>query len=528
MVTFFIVYLVYTNLVLHELRVNSFSAGRSYKSICIVQNHFVASMQSSLNPNLELGHEVAAYRRRAIAAVQLAFVVGGLAVLTFESGAWPVKAGILTGICFSAISLVLALKQHLGPATFILSVELLVLPTYLALRAMGTYDAAVLLYPAGMMSMAVVTPPRQTAVFALMTMLCVGAVALATNQHWIGNQSLSAITTANPTDVYAVLVIVAFAAFVAVYVSVILTGVLRKLSEHQAALEHNIAVRTQELAASNEDLRLAVRHLDGARTELVRGEKLAGLGSLVAGVAHELNTPIGNSAVTASTLLHDVGEVRNRIESGTLRKSDLNAFIARCDEGAQLLVNSTHRASELVRSFKQVAVDQTSDRRREFDLGQTVQELLRSMRPSFKIHAGLVIECHIAQGIQCNGYPGPLGQVITNLVQNAIFHGLADRAQGRVQLDAKMLDAYTVQLTIEDDGRGIEAGVLGKIYDPFFTTRLGQGGSGLGLTIVHNLVTAVLGGRIDVSSTVGQGSRFTLTLPVTAPEQRETRHPIGV
>ncbi len=480
----------------------------------LVQNAIKSSIP--MDENLNLDREVAVYRRRAIVAVQVAFLVGAAIVLSVDVGSWPIAVGIAASMVLSAVSLRFALQDRFVVAASILAVQLLALPTYLSLRAMGTYDAAMLIFPAAMMAMSVVSKPRQTAAFAFVAMVCASAVAVATRNNWIGNKSFEEVIAKNPIDVIAVLVIVAFSAVVATYVSIILTGVLRKLADHQAALEHNIFLRTRELASSNDELRQAVRNLDRARAELVRGEKLAGLGSLVAGVAHELNTPIGNTAVAATTLQHDVDEFRRAMDAGSLRKSELQQFLARCNEGAELLVKSTQRAAELVISFKQVAVDQASDRRREFDLGETVQDVLRSIRPSFKGHAW-VLETDIPQGIHCDGFPGPLGQIVSNLVQNAVLHGFAGREQGRVQVHATVLDADTVRLTVEDDGNGIPEASLGKIFDPFFTTRLGQGGSGLGLTIVYNLVTVMLGGRIEVRSSVGEGTCFTLTFPLSAP-----------
>jgi len=479
-----------------------------------------------MDKNLDLDQEVAQYRRRAVMAVQLAFLLGATLVMFVDPGTLAIVLGILAGMALSLASLVLAWRGHILPAALILSLQLLALPTYLAFRAMGTYDSVILMFPAGMMAISVVARPRQTAAFAALTMVCVGFLALATYNGWNGNNGFAQVIAQNPIDVIATLIIVGFGAFVATYVSSILTGLLRKLADHQAALEDNIQARTRELATSNDELRQAVRNLDQTRVELVRGEKLAGLGSLVAGVAHELNTPIGNSAVAATTLQHDVEVFRRMAEGGTLRKSDLQNFIARCSEGSELLVKSTHRAAEMVNSFKQVAVDQTSDRRREFDLGETVQDVLRSMRPSFKGHAW-IMDCDIAQGIHCDGYPGPLGQVITNLVQNAVLHGFAGREHGHVRVQAKLLDAALVQLTVEDNGNGIPAASLSRIFDPFFTTRLGQGGSGLGLTIVHNLVTAMLGGRIEVQSSQGVGTFFTLTLPLTAPHRAAVDSPLG-
>lgn len=471
---------------------------------------------SSSDSYLNLERAIDEYRRRAILAIQTAFLVGATFLFIYISGRWEVVYSILVSALLSATSIGLTLKGRIAPAAMILALQFLVLPTYLAFSGLGTFDSAFLIYPAGMLAISVVGRPRQTAAFALVTMACATLVAYGTLNNWIGNKSFSALVAENPVDLVATLVITAFAGVVATFVSSILTGLLKSLAEHQTHLEDRIDRRTRELANSNDELRLAMGNLDKARSELVRGEKLAGLGSLVAGVAHELNTPIGNTAVAASTLLHLVEEFKRQVESGNLRKSELQSFLSRCEDGSELIVSATHRARDLVASFKQVAVDQTSDRRREFDAGEVIQDVLRSMRPSFK-GKGWTIDADVPAGILCDGYPGPLGQVITNLIQNAVVHGVADLPHGKISVTARLTDATHFEVVVSDNGKGIPASVIDKIFDPFFTTRLGQGGSGLGLTIVHNLVTAVLGGTISVRSTVGEGSQFTVTLPLNVP-----------
>ena len=467
--------------------------------------------------HLNLDRAVERYRLRAIIAIQTAFFIGAFALFAFVTGSWKVMLCIVGSGLLSLTSIALAWRQRTWPAAVILGAQFLVLPTYLAYLGLGTFDSVILIYPAGMMSISVVGRPRQTALFAMATMLCVALVAVATLNNVTGNRMIVPIVTENPVDIVATLVIIAFAGIVATYVSTILTGLLRALAAHQETLEERILRRTRDLAASNDELRQAVHNLDQARVELVRGEKLAGLGSLVAGVAHELNTPIGNSAMAASTLLHEVKHFKQQFDAGILRKSELQTFLNRCSEGTELIVSASHRAADLVASFKQVAVDQTSDRRRRFELDEVVKDVLRSISPSFKGREW-TIDSDIAAHIQCDGYPGPLGQVIGNLVQNAVFHGFRDRKQGHIQIAATLTEPGQMRITVRDDGHGIPADALGRIFDPFFTTRLGQGGSGLGLTIVHNLVTTVLGGRISVESTPGVGSCFTLDLPLVAPE----------
>ncbi len=240
-------------------------------------------------------------------------------------------------------------------------------------------------------------------------------------------------------------------------------------------------------------------------------EKLASLGALVAGVAHELNTPIGNALTTSSSLGHAARQLQDSVQRGELRKSVLVEFLKNAEAMNDLVVRSCERAATLITSFKQVAVDQTSEQRREFEILPLVEDNVNALRPSFK-HAAVHIALEIPGGIRCNSYPGPLGQVLVNLVQNAVIHGFADRRGGTIRITAHAEDAR-VQMTVEDDGLGMSDEVRAHIFDPFFTTRLGQGGSGLGLSVSQNIVTMVLGGSIDVHSSPGQGTRFVLRFP---------------
>ncbi|MDG4595314.1 MAG: PAS domain S-box protein [Candidatus Contendobacter sp.] len=276
-----------------------------------------------------------------------------------------------------------------------------------------------------------------------------------------------------------------------------------ELQRHREHLEELVAERTAELRQ--------------AMAQLVQTEKLAALGSLVAGVAHELNTPLGNARVVAGSLGEHLREFAAAVESGTLRRSHLDAFLGRSQEAVDLLERNTARAADLIGHFKQVAVDQTSARRRRFDLRQTVEELLLTLQPQFK-HTAHRVELDIPPGIELDSYPGPLEQVFANLIDNSLTHGFAGVETGRIQLQAQVVDPTRVALRYADDGTGIPTAILNRIFEPFFTTRLGQGGSGLGLYIVYNLVTAMLGGTIQAQSWPGQGTTFTLVLPRTAPD----------
>ena len=293
----------------------------------------------------------------------------------------------------------------------------------------------------------------------------------------------------------------------------------RELSELNASLEKRVVDRTEALRVANDELSNTVETLRRAQAELVRTEKMAALGSLVAGIAHELNTPIGNCITVASTLDEQIEEFVESLQSG-LRRSVLDNFTGSARLAADILLKNLRRASELVVSFKQVAIDQTSSQRREFVLEEVVAEILLTLQPAIR-RTPYVVDYVIPPEIVCDSYPGPLGQVISNLINNALLHGYDDRSEGAVHISARVLSDTHFELTVADDGCGIPHAYQSRIYDPFFTTKLGKGGSGLGLNIVYNLVTGVLGGEIAVDSTPGAGTRFLIVAPLVAPMRSE-------
>ncbi len=284
-----------------------------------------------------------------------------------------------------------------------------------------------------------------------------------------------------------------------------------------AGLESRVASRTNELAQVNASLQQTLSHLELTRDELVRTEKLAALGALVAGIAHELNTPIGNSLTVASTLQDQARDFSRQLDQG-LTRSRLAAFVANAREGADILTRCLQRAAELVSSFKQVAVDQISVNRRRFTLGATVNEILLTLGPSLR-KTSHQVQSLVPADIDMEGYPGPLGQVLTNLINNALLHAFAGRDGGTVLIKARLLEQDAVELSVCDDGVGIKEEYLDRVFDPFFTTKLGQGGSGLGLSIVFNLVNKTLGGSIRISSESGRGTCVVVTLPRIAPAE---------
>lgn len=292
-----------------------------------------------------------------------------------------------------------------------------------------------------------------------------------------------------------------------------------ELASLNEALEFRVEERTAALIESNHQLEETVQHLSQARASLVQSEKLAGLGALVAGISHELNTPMGNALTVATTLAEETRKLENDVQAG-LKKSTLTQYLEVARTASDIIENNLHRAADLVSSFKQVAVDQSSSQRRRFNLQQNLSELLRTLQPTLK-RQGCEVTLEIAADIELDSFPGPLAQVISNLINNALLHAFDNQPGGSITLSAQRSDDDRVNIILSDNGKGIPPENIGRIFDPFFTTRLGQGGSGLGLNIVHNMVTGILGGAILVDSIVGEGTRFSLSLPLTAPRLQQ-------
>lgn len=287
----------------------------------------------------------------------------------------------------------------------------------------------------------------------------------------------------------------------------------RALNESYQQLEQHSAA----LLNSHQAMELTLHDLRATQSQLIESEKLASLGQLVAGVAHELNTPIGNALITATALEHAAGEFQTAINQHELRKSTMTSFVTNTMGMTELIARSCKRAAALIASFKQVAIDQTSENRRSFNLFSLSDDIISTLRPSFR-KVPWLIQTDIPTSINCDSYPGPLGQVITNLIQNAMTHAFTGRETGILKISAR-LEAGQVEMLFCDDGIGMPPAVLAHIFEPFYTTRLGQGGSGLGLSISLNIATAILGGNLQVRSEIAQGSCFTLSFPAVAPRR---------
>jgi len=274
----------------------------------------------------------------------------------------------------------------------------------------------------------------------------------------------------------------------------------------------------QHMREREVSLMSAMTQMRSMQDNLIQSEKLSALGAMVAGVSHEMNAPLGNSRLALSTLIERINEVNKLYMAGNLKRSEIEVFIRESGEIAALASRSIDRSLDLLATFKQVAIDQTSERKRVFDLATVVHETMTSLAPSYR-HDPWKFMVDIPPGIQMDSYPGPLEQIIINLVQNSIWHGFEGRDHGTVTVSAKVTELNpegkpkSVTLTFSDDGAGIPAANLEKIFEPFFTTRLNQGGSGIGLHISHRIATAILGGTITVHSEVNSGTTFTLQIP---------------
>ncbi len=290
------------------------------------------------------------------------------------------------------------------------------------------------------------------------------------------------------------------------------------LEKHVTLLELRVDQRTRDQQKLNEALQESMVQVQQAQKQLVQQEKLAALGGLVAGIAHELNTPVGNALTVATSLTTNTDAIKVKMTTGITR-SALDDFIGDVSDGAKMIEHNLTRAAELVAGFKQTAIDQTTAKRREFELKKLVAETLITLSPNLR-NKKIVVHNAIDESLSLDSYPGPLSQIVTNLINNAVLHAFESIDEGDIFIDGHGFlyqGADWVKLKIRDTGKGIPIENQKKIFDPFFTTKFGKGGNGLGMHIVHNLVTGALGGDIALYSKVGEGTEFAISIPCIAP-----------
>ncbi len=283
---------------------------------------------------------------------------------------------------------------------------------------------------------------------------------------------------------------------------------------------NELAQQKANVELAHKDLSAVLLTLKQAQASLITSEKMASLGALVAGIAHELNTPIGNSLLTATALSDMCKEFERQLGEGGIKRSALDTHLKDARMACSIITNSLTRAADLIHSFKQVAVDQTSDKRRSFNLSGVVHDTLATYSARLR-RANCEVRVTMPETVNFLSYPGSVGQVLSNLIQNALMHAFEERECGKITISAKEVDEDSVELRFADDGVGMSPRTLRQIYDPFFTTKMGQGGSGLGMNIVYNLVTGVLRGTIQIESEPGKGTTVILTLPRKVPAKDE-------
>ncbi len=272
--------------------------------------------------------------------------------------------------------------------------------------------------------------------------------------------------------------------------------------------EHAINQLNEEL---EERVEARTAELKRTQSELAQKEKMASLGDLVAGVAHEINTPVGIGVTASSHLAEQLESYQERYDNNTLTRGDFEKLLSTAIESTQMVSHNLKRAASLIHSFKQIAVDQSSDERRSFFIHDYIKEMMWSLHPKLK-NTPFEVEINCPENIYIYSYPGVFSQIITNFVVNSLVHGFAGATSGKITMNISQ-DANNFIFNYRDDGKGIKKEALKRVFDPFFTTRRGSGGSGLGMNIVYNLVTQKLGGTIVCSSSSGEGAIFEISVP---------------
>jgi len=259
------------------------------------------------------------------------------------------------------------------------------------------------------------------------------------------------------------------------------------------------------------ELKKALEKLDKMQKYLIESEKMVSLGSLVAGVTHEVSTPIGLGITGMSHFLHQTKKLRKLYDEQKMSQDDFENYLGDVEKTADIVYLNLLNATNVIKSFKRISVDQSSGQKYEFELGEYIDEIINSLHNRVK-HTNIQILNKIDSKIMLNSYPGYFSQIFINLIMNSLTHAFKEGQSGTIEIDAT-LQGDDLKIGYKDDGSGICDKDLSRIYEPFFTTKKNNGGSGLGMQIVHHLVTHELNGAISVKSQVGKGVHFSITLP---------------
>lgn len=284
---------------------------------------------------------------------------------------------------------------------------------------------------------------------------------------------------------------------------------LRKLNEE---LEHRVEARTIELQRTNTFLQESLETLERTQKQLVESEKMAALGGLVAGVAHEINTPLGVGVTAVSYLEQQTREIEQIYHENNMTRPDLEHYLKTARDVSGMILANLRRAADHIQSFKQIAVDQISEEKRRFKLKAYLEDVLLSLHPELK-RTQHTVTIHCPEDLELESYPGVFSQIITNFVMNSLIHGFAHIPQGDIALHIGEENG-TLRMRYRDNGQGMSKQACARIFEPFYTTKRGQGGSGLGLSIVYNLVTQRLKGHIECESIPDGGTTFTIRIPM--------------
>ncbi len=293
---------------------------------------------------------------------------------------------------------------------------------------------------------------------------------------------------------------------------------VRQLRQENRELEQRVRERTEEtlrqkevIEAAHKDLSLAYARLQSAQEQLVQQEIMASLGRLVAGVAHEANTPLSSILLSSTVIRERLESISAHLVSGKLQRSELESVLGTISEAAGVIERASDKAAQLIANFKQLATTQSDEQNCRIEVSETLDLIVASLQPALRA-ARVRVQMDVDRGAILTGNPAHFQKILLQLFSNALTHGFRDRPSGKVLISARLRDGEVV-LAFSDDGVGIPGDVRNKVFEPFFTTQFGQGGSGLGLYLVYNMVTASLRGRISVESEPGKGTTFLLELP---------------
>lgn len=280
-----------------------------------------------------------------------------------------------------------------------------------------------------------------------------------------------------------------------------------------ARVNTNLVIKRMKVALEEkaDQVKMSAEQAAELQSQLIASEKMAALGRAVAGIAHELNTPMGLCVTATSYLMEKSEQVKTDFENKNLTSDGMRVFIDSVRETLDIIMSSMNRSSEMVNNFKMVAVDVSSEKLRSFTLHDYLSRVINSLTPEIRKTSHKVEV--VGDDVLIDSYPGALSQVITNIVINALTHAFDDPQEGRITIRT-VLDGSNVHINCIDDGKGMTSESLGKVFEAYYTTRDGEGGSGLGTSIIKQLVTETLQGQVSCSSEVDIGTMFTITLPV--------------